>query len=195
MSQISQTELSLQSHNVLASLQSLNLRSVSKVAVYLNFEHSEVQTDAIIQFLFQHNKRVFLPKVVNIDPEEKRFVRQKFKLEFYELNSYQDVLGLQPQGKFKIREPNSGFNIMEDDRGFDLIMVPGLAFTKGCYRMGHGAGLYDDFIKRHHATFKRNPYLLGVGLQQQLVDQLPVEEHDEKLDGIIIDNQFYGVPI
>ena len=67
----------------------------------------------------------------------------------------------------------------------DLIIVPGVAFDKNKNRMGHGAGFYDEFITTFHNKFKRKPYLLGVALQEQIVDYIPTEPHDWKLDSII----------
>lgn len=190
LKELNQDELTHQSFNVMTQLMQLDLSNVEKVAVYMNFDHSEIKTDLIIKNLIKLNKRVFLPKCVK--PTIPSYQGQKLQLQFLEMESYKQVEELKPQGRFKIREPNIGFDIMDDSTGLDLIIVPGLAFTKDLYRMGHGAGLYDDFIKRHLQKFNKIPYLLGVGLKQQLLQELPIEDHDETLDGLIIDNSFYG---
>ncbi|KAG0681376.1 5,10-methenyltetrahydrofolate synthetase [Kluyveromyces marxianus] len=67
-----------------------------------------------------------------------------------------------------------------------VILMPGVAFSKkNGARMGHGAGYYDDYITRHlHYTGKK-PLLVGLALKEQLVDDVPVEEHDYTVDCLV----------
>lgn len=76
--------------------------------------------------------------------------------------------------------------------GLDLIILPGVAFTKCGNRLGHGMGYYDKYLTRF---FARHPnvqtdkeiMLIGVAFKQQLVDmkELPMESHDFKLDLVV----------
>jgi 5-formyltetrahydrofolate cyclo-ligase len=63
---------------------------------------------------------------------------------------------------------------------YDLIIVPGLAFDKNHYRMGYGEGYYDTFLAQNPNALK-----MGVCYPFQLVDEVPTEAHDVKLDGVI----------
>lgn len=64
---------------------------------------------------------------------------------------------------------------------FDLIIVPGLAFDREGYRLGYGGGYYDTFLAKHPKA-----YTVGVAYPFQLVDQVPTEPHDARLDQILV---------
>lgn len=102
-----------------------------------------------------------------------------------------------------IRSPSSF-----DLGGLDLILMPGVAFTRFGGRLGHGMGYYDRFL---HEQFAKNPHrridslpspltessnidemisnhstiLYGLALNEQLVDDVPIDETDVILHGII----------
>ncbi len=63
----------------------------------------------------------------------------------------------------------------------DLVLVPGLAFDAKGGRLGYGAGYYDTFLSGYASSFKA-----GVCYGGQLVDEVPMEEHDVFLDQIIV---------
>jgi 5-formyltetrahydrofolate cyclo-ligase len=75
-------------------------------------------------------------------------------------------------GQWGIREPD-GPSI--DPATIDLIVVPGVAFTIGGDRLGHGRSYYDRFLPKLTAT------TVGVCFSEQIVDALPVEPHDVRL--------------
>lgn len=65
----------------------------------------------------------------------------------------------------------------------DLVLVPGLAFTREGHRLGRGGGFYDRLLAgRAAAAFK-----LGICFNFQLRDTLPTEPHDAKVDAVITD--------
>ncbi len=63
--------------------------------------------------------------------------------------------------------------------GYDLFIVPGLAFDRQGNRIGYGAGYYDAFLGSHPSGYK-----LGIGYPFQLLEVIPSEPHDVKLDGV-----------
>jgi 5-formyltetrahydrofolate cyclo-ligase len=64
----------------------------------------------------------------------------------------------------------------------DLVIVPGLAFDRRGGRLGRGAGHYD---RSFGAAPEGAPWLLGLGFRFQLVGEVPMEEHDRRLDGVL----------
>ena len=60
-------------------------------------------------------------------------------------------------------------------------ILPGLAFTASGKRMGYGGGWYDRFL----AAAEPSSVKLGVAYEFQVVDDLPTEDHDMLLDGVI----------
>jgi 5-formyltetrahydrofolate cyclo-ligase len=75
----------------------------------------------------------------------------------------------------------------------DIIVVPFLAFDRHGNRIGYGGGYYDATLRHYRAIKPVIAVGLGYG-QQAVLFNLPVEEHDEKLDWIItpIRAQRYG---
>lgn len=80
--------------------------------------------------------------------------------------------------------PNS--KVTRLDKPLDLIFVPGVAFSECGKRLGHGKGYYDQFFHEYH---KKSPNLelkkVALALIDQIVPEVPVEEHDVILDQII----------
>lgn len=65
----------------------------------------------------------------------------------------------------------------------DLLLVPGLAFSKNGARLGRGKGFYDGYLK----DFKG--IKIGVLFSCQIENEVPVEPHDESLDFLITENE------
>ena len=84
------------------------------------------------------------------------------------------------RGKFGIPEPTTPPYLGD----IDLIIVPAVAFDKRGYRLGRGGGYYDRFLKKQpYAT------LIGVGYDFQLVEEVPMLQHDQKVHRIILPSQ------
>ncbi|MGD9997933.1 MAG: 5-formyltetrahydrofolate cyclo-ligase [Ilumatobacteraceae bacterium] len=75
-----------------------------------------------------------------------------------------------------IREPQGP---PVDPSTIDLVVVPGVAFTLGGARLGHGKAYYDRFLAGLTAA------KVGVCFDEQLVDELPMEPHDVWLDRVV----------
>ncbi len=63
----------------------------------------------------------------------------------------------------------------------DVVLVPGVAFTPTGDRLGQGGGWYDRFLPR----CRDDAALIGVAFDVQLVDAVPVEDHDRAMDAVI----------
>lgn len=100
-----------------------------------------------------------------------------------------DVETLRP-GVFGILEP-----LPETDavpyQDIYAICVPGLAFDRTGARLGYGKGYYDRFLQA--APGVRRPFLIGVGYDFQLIDAVPQDRHDQKLDYIITPSETVAV--
>ena len=58
--------------------------------------------------------------------------------------------------------------------------MPGVAFDRKGNRMGRGRGFYDRMLKSTPNALK-----FGVAFDFQLLDDIPVEPHDVKMDRVI----------
>src|SRR5690606_1955716 len=112
-------------------------------------------------------------------------------------------------GSYQIREPLATTPKLEDADQLDLIIMPGLAFDEKGGRLGYGAGYYDTFIANRSKHSKANrdkhsenmnnmprsmelaslPWLCGAAYELQIVDEVPTEPHDIKLNEIVTESR------
>ncbi len=72
-----------------------------------------------------------------------------------------------------------------DAGAVDVIVVPGVAFDRTGARLGRGAGFYDRLLAR--APGRR----IGVAYECQLVDTIPAEPHDARVDVVATEERLY----
>ena len=125
----------------------------------------EVDTYQIIRAAWELGKQVVVPKCY---PREKKLSFRRLE-EFAQLESVFYGL-LEP--KIDVTEEVSRDQI-------DLLIVPGLAFTKAGYRLGFGGGYFDRFLK----GFSGNT--LSLAFSEQMISEFPIEDHDVPVSKII----------
>lgn len=83
-----------------------------------------------------------------------------------------------------VREPSDGDGHAVTPPEVELILVPGLAFTREGHRLGRGGGFYDRYLSQLPArTIK-----LGVCFDAQVVENFPTEAHDQRVDEVITES-------
>jgi len=68
----------------------------------------------------------------------------------------------------------------------DLVLVPALALSREGARLGQGRGYYDRFLNQLNGA-----KTLGVGFDWQILEHIPEESHDRRLDGVITESQLF----
>lgn len=86
-------------------------------------------------------------------------------------------------GAYGIMEPAIDDSIEIESSRLDFIIVPAVAYTRECLRLGQGGGYYDRLLG------KTSAFTVGVGYDFQLLDSLPVEAHDIPLDCVALPSQ------
>ena len=107
--------------------------------------------------------------------------KNKHKLILYEIK---DVVELSP-GYMGIPEPSSGDDRLVNLGEVDLVIIPGAAFDYSGNRLGYGAGYYDILLSEG----KRKIPIIALAYEEQLVDSIPSETHDVKVDIIVTDKR------
>jgi 5-formyltetrahydrofolate cyclo-ligase len=72
----------------------------------------------------------------------------------------------------------------------DLVTVPGLAFDLEGHRLGYGGGHYDRLLHR----LRDDALKVGVGFDVQVVDEVPHDAGDERVDLVITDRRTMRAP-
>jgi 5-formyltetrahydrofolate cyclo-ligase len=84
---------------------------------------------------------------------------------------------------YGILEPKEGSEVVTPEIG-DLILVPGCCFDLQGYRIGYGAGYYDQYLEAYPKVIK-----VGVAFENQLEQHLPKEPHDIPMNYILTENR------
>ena len=132
-------------------------KEAETIGIYLSFGN-EWDTRAVIEEAWRAGKKVVIPKTI---PAIKG-------MEFYQINNYSEV----KKGHFDIQEPIVEQTTQRDKNEIDLLVVPGLIFSKNGYRIGFGGGYYDRFLTDFiHPT-------ISLVWSEQLIDDLPTNQYD-----------------
>ncbi len=81
-----------------------------------------------------------------------------------------------------IREPLSAPSVKISN--IDCVIVPGIAFDGAGHRLGTGKGFYDVFLKKATHAVK-----IGLAFECQVVDAIPHEEHDVRMDFVVTEKR------
>lgn len=128
----------------------------------------EIDTAPLALKCWQAGKTVVVPKV-SWDQ------RRMLPVEISSLNTELTTTGP------GVREPVNGQPIPV---GFiDLVVVPGLGFTAAGHRIGRGMGFYDRFLAQSEFL----GVSCGLAFEEQIVEQLPVLDHDIPLGMLATD--------
>jgi len=135
------------------------------VMVFLSLPN-EVDTTTLVHQIWRDRKRVLVPKV---SWEQRRMLP-------IEIQSLTENISTSPMG---LREPVEGIPIPLAD--IDLVIVPGLGFDQAGNRIGRGGGFYDRFLTHDgwHGT------ACALALEDQVVEEVPVNEQDVKIDMLV----------
>lgn len=126
-------------------------------------ERYEVNTHPLISKMLEDGKEVIIPKTDF----------QKNELHHTKLESFSD---LQPN-KWGVLEPVQVHSVSTEK--IELVLVPLLAIDKKGNRLGYGKGFYDRFLKAVSVP------TLGLVFENFILDSIPFDSFDQKLDGFI----------
>nr|CAD7263416.1 unnamed protein product [Timema shepardi] len=80
---------------------------------------------------------------------------------------------------------SGGRGVPELLSGLDLIVVPGLAFSREGARLGRGKGYYDTYLTKCRQLQNTPPVTVGLAFKQQLLDKIPTQDFDVKMDYVL----------
>lgn len=156
-------------------LQLPECRDASAVLGYMNFG-SEFASDLFAAGVLAEGKRLALPKVN----------RHTNQLDLYWVEDFENQL---VPGLWGIREPVvERCERLETLNEVEFALLPGVAFTRGGARLGYGGGFYDKLLAGSDAGRER-PVLVAAAFALQIVEQLPQEATDIKVERIVTEQE------
>lgn len=89
-------------------------------------------------------------------------------------------------GAYGILTVESSARKIIDAEKIDCIVTPGLAFDAKGNRLGKGGGFYDKFLNRAVNAVK-----IALAFDEQIVENVPIEPHDVKVDFILTPTKIF----
>lgn len=140
------------------------------ILFYASFR-SEADTMDMIKLSLHLGKLAVLPRVC----------KKEHILKLYEIKNMDELA----RGYMWILEPSVDEARLRKLSDIDLVIIPGAAFDTQGNRLGYGAAYYDKLL----ATLERKIPIIAPAYEEQVVEKIPAEPHDIKVDKIITDKR------
>ncbi len=147
----------------------------STLFIYVNFR-SEVETLELIKKCINRDIRVAVPLV---EASAVRMIPLLIK------DPVQDLV----PGYYNIPEPDPKKSLRLEPGEIDAAVIPGSVFDIHGGRLGYGGGYYDRFLLNDAPQAKR----IGLAFELQVVDNVPLEPHDQPLDILITEERIVNI--
>jgi 5-formyltetrahydrofolate cyclo-ligase len=147
--------------------ESLYYQSSRTIMTYVDFQN-EVETKNIISRALDEGKIIAVP-----------LCGPNVSLVPVKIQSLDDL----ESGTKGILEPKK-IDIIDVKR-LDLVLMPGVAFDRNCNRVGYGLAYYDRFLTQ----LSPSTMIIALAYSFQVVEFLPVEEHDQKVNLIVTEDE------
>lgn len=147
-----------------------HFKRAEKILFYASFR-SEVDTFKCMQSTLNNGRLIVLPVV---DETHK-------KLRLYKVKDISEL----HTGYMGIPEPIAERKRKIGVKGIDVVIIPGIGFDMQGNRLGYGAGYYDRLlsVSREHITS------IALSFEEQIVERVPSEPHDIRVDMIVTDSR------
>lgn len=158
-------------------LQLPEYQQADAVLGYMNFG-SEFESSLWVERVLTDGKRLALPKMN----------RHTNHLDLYWMEDPENQLAA---GLWGIREPVAErCERLDNPNEVEFALLPGVAFTRDGARLGYGGGFYDKLLANlNHAGGTQRPVLVAAAFALQVVERLPQEATDIKVEWIITEQE------
>lgn len=137
------------------------IKKAKTVLAYADFDN-EIQTGAITGWLLFEGKQVALPMI-----------------EDGEMSAVDYRGTLLKMGTFGVAQPVAGSTII-DPKTIDVVLCPGIAFSRHLDRLGFGKGFYDRFLASAPQALR-----IGLAYDWQVVSTFTPDEHDAQMNYVV----------
>lgn len=148
-------------------------RKAGCVMAYVGFG-SEIDTARFVADTLSQGKTLVLPRVE----------RGNRNLKLYGVRDPENQL---EAGVWGIRQPRADLCPEIAASQIEFVLVPGVAFTRRCERLGYGGGFYDRFIR----SLTPRPALIAAAFALQVLAELPMSETDQRVDLVTTEDANY----
>lgn len=133
----------------------------------------EVDTIPLIEYCWQIGKRIVVPKCNPLI----------HTMDFYGIENF----GQLETVYMKLKEPKITETEYISPELIDLMIVPGVVFSRQGYRIGFGGGYFDRYLANYPGITR------SLAFDMQIADSVPVEVHDVPVAGIYTESTFIAI--
>lgn len=175
MLSIIKNEIKPSAQEVMQKITSLDSYKEASILIGYCPLKSEIDISLVLDKAIEDNKRVLLP---DLKPGYFREAKKEWRDHLIIL-----------ENKTKTVDTYELISIVDDivfNNVAVIVLVPALAFTKDGTRLGRGSGYYDQLLKKT-SGIKTTTKITTIGIcsKSQLVEELPKEPHDQKVNMVI----------
>jgi len=153
-------------------LQLPEYQQTNAVLGYMNFG-VEFASELWVARVLAEGKRMALPKVNH----------HTNQLDLYWVDDLENQLAA---GLWEIREPIvERCERLDTLNEIEFILLPGVAFSRDGARLGYGKGYYDKLVAR----MQHKPALAAAAFALQIVEYIPQEATDRKVEWLVTENE------
>ena len=141
------------------------------IHTYVDAVPGEVKTRDFVRLSLAQGKRIAVPWVP---------ARGRGPFRSAEIGALAELA----PGPWGLLQPPEKEAVWVDDLadGFDLVVVPGVAFDLRGHRIGHGGGFYDRVL------YCTQAYKVGLVYGELLLEEIPNEPHDIPVDAVVTES-------
>ncbi|MBW4081433.1 5-formyltetrahydrofolate cyclo-ligase [Paenibacillus sp. S150] len=160
----------------------LQREAAASLLAYVPFR-SELDCRPLITAAWAHGREVLLPRVIAATG----------RMSLHAVGSWEELA----PGAYGILEPLARRGDVQEPETLrlpDVVFVPGLAFDLQGGRLGYGRGYYDRLRAswEQEARFAlKPPVWIGLAFSQQLVPEVPMDDHDGYMDMLITEEGLF----
>lgn len=145
---------------------SLFYKNASVVFCYMSIG-TEVKTGELCRHILNTGKKLCIPKTNTFNRTMEAYL-------------IKELVNLNTKNKYEIPEPSVSSGGLCNPEKIDLAIIPGIVFDFSGHRIGYGGGYYDRYLP----LLKKDCIKVGLTMEHFLIDRIPADAHDFKLDFI-----------
>lgn len=167
-------EVASKSREIVARLKGLPAFALASAFLcYVSSKDNEVDTLELIQWLLDNGRQVLVP----VAGPHGDMVWSRL-----------DAIEHLASGRFGILEPPLEHRRIVKPPHGSVVIVPGIAFSADCHRVGYGGGYFDRFLAAYGGI------IIALAFHLQITSLLEAAAHDVPMDYVVTESCTYRRP-
>jgi 5-formyltetrahydrofolate cyclo-ligase len=145
-------------------------KKAKTIAITISMGH-EPDTHSIIKHAWQMGKKVAVPKCT---PKTR-------DMEFRYITSFKQLETIY----MELQEPIPAETVLATPDEIELMLIPGVAFTREGARIGYGGGYYDRYLSKYKGR------TVALAFAEQIISSIPMDMHDQYVQKVITETDIF----